>query len=384
MSNSPGLYVHVPFCSAICPYCDFAVTTGNETRRARFVEHLLTELELDTSVRPERFDTLYLGGGTPSMLSSDALERVLDASFLADHGRRFLEANPEDVTDVAAKRWVGLGFHTLSLGVQAFGDAALDFLGRRHTGAEARAAVDTAKRAGFDAISIDLIFGLPGQSVEDWRRELERAVACDPEHVSCYQLTIHEETAFGRRVRDGKLAPASDAQQADLFFESFRFLEDHGYVGYEVSNFSKGDRYRSQHNEKYWSHVPYVGVGPSAHSFDGRTRRWNHRSTKDWEQSLGEGRAPVDGWETLSEADLLLETVALRLRTRDGLDVAAVEERFGVDLVAANSGLVERLEAEGLMTRCGDRLCPTIRGLAVADGVAASFQLPEPRCQTPR
>ena len=209
MPAAAGLYVHVPFCSAICPYCDFSVLTGGPAARARFVERLVAEATL---VPPGSwaFDTVYLGGGTPSALTPDQLARVLAALrarfAVAADARVFLEANPEDATPAALAALRALGVDTLSLGVQSFDAAELAFLGRRHDPRQARAAVEAARTAGFETVSIDLIFGLPGQDEAAWLRTLKEAVRLAPDHVSCYQLTIHEGTPFGFRATRGQLA----------------------------------------------------------------------------------------------------------------------------------------------------------------------------------
>ena len=264
---APGLYLHVPFCSAICPYCDFSVLKAGVAARKRFVEHLIAEVPLAAREwkDPRPFDTVYFGGGTPSLLPAEDLERVLGAcrthlSFAAPW--IFLEANPEDVTPEACAAWRGLGVRTLSLGVQSFADDALHFLGRRHGAAQARAAVETAQAAGFDTVSVDLIFGLPGQAVDAWQRELATAVALGPGHLSCYQLTIHARTRFGIAAKRGRLSEMSEGQQAVLFELTHRFLAAAGYCAYEVSNFARGRDHESRHNRKYWDHTPYLGLGP--------------------------------------------------------------------------------------------------------------------------
>ena len=372
--SRPGLYVHVPFCSAICPYCDFAVVTGARDRRKRYVEHLLRELEARNELTG--FDTVYFGGGTPSLLDSDDLHRIRERASLAADECVFLEANPEDVTESSVARWRELGVSTLSLGIQSFDDDALSFLGRRHTASQAHAAIETARRAGFETLSIDLIFGLPDKSLRTWQRTLDHTLAHEPDHISCYQLTIHEKTLFGRKQREGKIREASNDAQAELLRETHRALAGAGYTGYEVSNFARGAEHRSKHNEKYWDHTPYLGIGPSAHSFDGRTRSWNTRSLLSWQKQIDSGASAIEGHESLDDDALLLETIMLRLRTRDGLDFDNVAERFHVDLLQCNRELVDRLCDEKLVELSGRCLRPTVEGLAVADSLATSFQIP--------
>ena len=380
-SLKPGLYVHVPFCSSICPYCDFAVLTGDRSRQERFVSHLLREIELaDEEIRG--FDTVYFGGGTPSFLYTEGLSEISNAiaqkGWLDPDCRWFLEANPEDVKPSSLSVWRELGIRTLSLGVQALDDEALPWLGRHHTVRDARRSVGLAREAGFDELSIDLIYGRPGQEVADWRKELEAAVTLEPDHLSCYQLTIHDRTLFGRRKREGEVMEASEDGQAELFRLTHELLADAGYEGYEVSNFARSEAHRSRHNQKYWYHTPYLGLGPSAHSFDGRSRFWNERSLFDWQKKIDRGERGVDGRETLSDEDFLLEAVMLRMRTKDGLDLTWVREQFGVDFLKANEELVAKLSGDGLLELDEGWLRPTLDGLAVADRLAVAFNVGTP------
>lgn len=382
MSESPGglagLYLHVPFCERVCPYCDFAVRTGGPTRRSRYVAHLLDEIELYADC-PLRFDTIYFGGGTPSSLQAGDLARILGAARrrlrFAERPRVFLEANPEHVTDRSAAAWRELGVNTLSLGVQSLDPGGLVFLGRSHRADDARRAVAMALDAGFDTVSIDLIYGLPGQSPDAWRRELDRALELGAHHFSCYQLTVHEKTRFGLLSRRGQLAELSLDEQAELLKLTHRHLNAAGLQGYEVAQFARGPEHRSRHNLKYWDHSPYLGLGPSAHSFHDRQRWWNIRRTDPWQERIRRGERPVEGSETLADEALTLESLMTGLRTYDGVDLERLRTRWGVDLLAANAELVERLRTDGLLRLDGASLVPTLDGLAVADGIAPLFEL---------
>lgn len=419
--GAPGLYLHIPFCSAICPYCDFSVLKAGVPARKRFVEHLVAEVPLAAAAwsDPRPFDTVYFGGGTPSLLPADDLQRVLDAcrahlalapaagpkAAAGSHGETpwtFLEANPEDVTTEACAAWRRLGVRTLSLGAQSFSDEALRFLGRRHGATQARAAVETAQAAGFDTVSVDLIFGLPGQTLEAWRRELEAAVALGPQHLSCYQLTVHARTRFGVAAKRGQLSELPEGEQAVLFELTHRFLADAGFHAYEVSNFARGGGHESRHNRKYWDHTPYLGLGPSAHSLavtdsdsnsnsdsnsgsaaPAARRFWNELRTPRWESRVAAGERPVEGEESLGAKALATEALMLGLRTTAGIDLDAFAARYGLDLLSANEALVDRLTGEGrLVLRSGPAggrwLLPTLSGLAVADGMAAAFEIPLP------
>jgi oxygen-independent coproporphyrinogen-3 oxidase len=385
---APGLYLHVPFCSSICPYCDFSVVLSASSGRERFAARLAEEVALAApSWRdPRPFDTVYFGGGTPSQLSADELARVVEACrerLALASPWIFLEANPEDVTHEACAAWRSLGVRTLSLGVQSFDDAALRFLGRHHDGRQARAAVETALAAGFDTVSLDLIYGLRGQSADALRKDLEAATSLGPQHVSCYQLTIHERTRFGLEAKHGRLTELPEEEQAVLFELTHRVLADAGLPAYEVSNFARGPEHQSRHNRKYWDHTPYLGLGPSAHSLSVEPgaparRWWNERATASWEKRVAVGERPVEADEVLSAMDLAEEALLLGLRTTAGIDLDAWRNRFGVDLLDANRVLVERLVDEGRLHVVARRLVPTVSGLAVADGLAAAFDLSLP------
>lgn len=395
-TGRPGLYLHVPFCSAICPYCDFAVTRGGAERRAAFVAAVVAEAELwregpDGSRggwEEGAFDTIYFGGGTPSMLSAGELARLLAALRehlpIAPDARISLEANPEDVSEGMLAGLRELGVTSLSLGVQSFDAAALKLLGRRHTPEEARRAVERSLAAGFETVSIDLIFGLPPgrrqrHGPEALARTLEETVALAPQHVSCYQLTFHAGTPFQRGLERGTIRELPEPEQADAYERVVATLGGAGYSPYEVSNFARAPEHESRHNRKYWDHTPYLGLGPSAHSFDGRRRWWNERGEEAWRERVERGERPVAGEEALSAGDLALEALMLGLRTARGVDLGRFRERFGLDLVARNRELIDRLAAEGLVvverTAEGERLRPTLWGFAVADGLPAGFEV---------
>lgn len=382
--SNPGLYLHVPFCSAICPYCDFAVLTGGPERRARFTEHLVAEIGMwaadPSGLEPFRgIDTVYFGGGTPSALTPEQLGWIVSTAKaslpVAPDPWIFLEANPEDVNLEKALAWRGLGVRTLSLGIQSFDASALAFLGRRHSAEQAMRSVEIGREAGFHTVALDLIYGLPGQTAEDWRRALETAVALQPDHISCYQLTIHEGTPFGFRLERGKLAEAPEEAQAELFLLTHSFLRDAGWPGYEVSNFARSPEHESRHNRKYWDHTPYLGLGPSAHSFSGMRRWWNERKIKPYEARIDAGKRPVADSEELRPEDLALEALMLGIRTAQGIDLERFRTRYGVDLLELNAERLSRLEEQGLLRVESARIVPTLEGLAIADSLARDFEV---------
>ncbi len=393
MTDAAGLYVHIPFCSAICPYCDFAVARGGAADRERFVEALLDEIDHSGSggrkgdwtgeaarFEAGRFDTVYFGGGTPSALGLEQLGRIrrrLVTTFEIDPEAEWtIEVNPEDAAAESLRGWRGLGFNRISLGVQALDDGALRFLGRRHDGGQARASVERAREAGFRSVAVDLIYSLPGFDADWWLRTLDEAAALGPDHLSCYELTIHDGTPFGRWRDAGRLRETGEDERAANFVATHRCLEELGYEGYEVSNFARRPADRSRHNRKYWNHTPYLGLGPSAHSFDGRCRWWNIAPWKRWSEVVEGGESPIGDVEELTDRELLLETVMMGLRQRSGIDGAALERRFGFDFGFRNARQIEAWARAGWLRISGRRLQPTLEGMARADRLAAEWELP--------
>ena len=373
-----GLYLHVPFCSAVCPYCDFAVQTGASTLHARYTDALCAEIGLWRGWSTP-IDTLYFGGGTPSLLPADQLARILDIASahlpLSADLQIYFEANPEDVTPASLADWKQLGVRFLSLGIQSFTDGELKRLGRRHSGAEAMIAVERALSAGFTTVSVDLMFGLPDHTRAEWEATLSTVADLGPQHVSCYQLTVHEGTTFYRWRERGKLVELDEDRQASLFEITHDYLGEHGYDAYEVSNFARSARHQSAHNRKYWSHAPYLGLGPSAHSFDGTRRWWNHTRLEEYFESVAGGHRPISDEERLGPEALALEALMLGLRTTEGIGYDAFANRYGVDLSGLNRRLLSDLIASSLAFDDSEHIRLTRRGLAVADGLAAKFRL---------
>ena len=376
--SGAGLYIHVPFCASVCPYCDFAVTIAGGERRGAWVAGVVREAEMYSDIGI-RFDTVYLGGGTPSSLEPGQLAQIVDGlRQCLDVDRQallFLEANPEDVSVSKASAWHDLGVHFVSLGVQSFDDADLRDLGRRHSAADARQAVEHLCEAGFQTVSIDLIYGLAGRQANHWRLQLESALGLGVDHLSCYQLTVHDETLLGRRVASGAARELGDPEMTELFFLTHELLADSGFEGYEVSNFASAPEHRSRHNQKYWDHTPYLGLGPSAHSFAGGRRWWNRRKLRLWQNAVSEGDTPVEGEERPSHEQLVLEALMLGFRTAAGVDLDRLRDRFGVGLLAENKNVVDRLCASGHIEVDGSRLRPTLAGFAIADTLARSFSV---------
>jgi len=371
-SKMPGLYLHVPFCQSKCGYCDFYSVT-DLALMDEWVEAVLAEMEMYRDGF-EAFDTIYFGGGTPSLLPARQIERILSHAektfHLFSHAEITLEANPGDLDRSHLSMLKRVGVNRIVLGIQSFDEAILTFLGRRHRAKEGYFAMLQAREAGFENVGLDLIYGIPGQDEASWRRTLEQALAFSPEHISCYELTLGAETPLGKRRKAGAFELPEETLQYDLFMKTAQCLEGAGYVQYEVSNFAKEPWTFSRHNQKYWDHTPYLGLGPSAHSFLGGKRWWNHRSLPRYLTDVKKGRPPVEGSETLTIEELRLEALFLGLRTRRGVDLERFRREYGYDLMGERGELLARLENEGLISIRDGLLVPTRAGMAVADRLA--------------
>jgi putative oxygen-independent coproporphyrinogen III oxidase len=319
------VYVHVPFCARRCAYCDFSIAVRREVPVGEFIRAIERELALRFSdAEPWPVDTLYLGGGTPSRLGGEGVARLMDALRshveLAPGAEITMEANPEDLSDDAARRWRVSGVNRISLGAQSFDDRVLTWMHRSHDAAAIGHAVHAARSAGFDNLSLDLIFSLPESLERSWERDVDRALGLEPEHLSLYGLTIEPHTPLGRWSARGDVAESPDDRYESEFLHANRTLVAAGFDHYEVSNFARPGL-RARHNSAYWSHVPYAGLGPSAHEFDGARRRWNAAPYADWARRLEQDRDPVEGSELLSLGDWTAEAVYLGLRASGGLSL---------------------------------------------------------------
>jgi putative oxygen-independent coproporphyrinogen III oxidase len=314
------LYLHVPFCARRCSYCDFAIAVRKRIPSDEYIAAIRSEVARQGEIGP--LQTVYLGGGTPSLLPSDAvatlLRHILGRTPPADAVEVTLEANPEDVTAGAARAWRSAGVNRVSLGAQSFDDRVLRWMHRSHDAARVSAAVQMLRCAGIDNISLDLIFALPPELDRDWRGDLDQALALEPAHLSLYGLTVEPRTPLARWVSRGATAPPDDERYAAEYLLAHERLAEAGYAFYEVSNAARAGR-RSRHNSAYWTSRPYLGLGPAAHSFDGRTRRWNLAPWEAYRRALADGGSPVESEETLTKDQRELEVLYLQLRTVEGL-----------------------------------------------------------------
>ena len=364
-----SIYVHAPFCARRCFYCDFAVTVDREGGHDAWLQAI--SMEWDRILReelfsfPEPLETLYVGGGTPSLLGTramDGLASVIGPRLLSHPGLEWTaEANPESFTPDVARAWRKAGVNRVSLGAQSFHEPSLRWMGRLHGSAGAAEAVGTARRAGFRNVSADLIFGLPGHLGRDWGDDLERALDLGVEHMSLYGLTVEPRTPLGRAVAGGRERVAAEGRYRDEYLEAVERLTGAGYLHYEVSSFALPGR-ESRHNEVYWSGRSYLGLGNGAHSFRKPLRRWNLRDWKEYSTSVAKGDSAIAGHEVLDRAALRLERIWLGLRARGGVSLASVPARA--------AAVTERWMRRDWARAEAGRLRLTVEGWLLLDALA--------------
>jgi oxygen-independent coproporphyrinogen-3 oxidase len=321
------LYVHVPFCARRCSYCDFSIAVRARTPIEEFVQSIRTELSRG-AVEGSVLDTVYLGGGTPSRLGgpgvAEVLSSVRDRASIAADAEITIEANPDDVNDVAVAQWVAAGVNRVSLGSQSFDDSVLEWMHRTHDSRQIAQAVKALRRGGISNLSLDLIFALPDTLKRSWERDLTLALDLEPAHVSLYGLTVEAHTPIARWRDRGAVVEGTEDAYEEEFLLAHESMTNAGFEHYEVSNFARPGK-ASRHNSAYWTGVPYAGVGPSSHSFDGTTRRWNVSAYSEWVRCLGHGEPSIAGEEILTQGNRDAEEVYLGLRTRNGLKVEETE-----------------------------------------------------------
>jgi len=370
--KTPGLYIHIPFCLSKCHYCDFYSLTSISAV-PDFLKALFKEMQMYRN-RFNPFDTLYIGGGTPSLLSPQQLRDILAGVEknldVTSDPEMTIETNPADLDRSSIASMREMGINRINIGIQSFDDKVLDFLSRRHSAKQAISAIEASRKAGFQNIGLDLIYGVPGQDMGSWLDTLKQAIAFSPEHLSCYQLTLAAKTPLGIRYQAGKFLMPREELQYEFFIKTTEFLEDFGYIHYEVSNFARGAKYASRHNQKYWDHSPYLGLGPSAHSFRDNRRWWNHRSLDQYLAAISAENLPVEDIEILTMEQRRLEALYLAFRTKKGVSLHDFKNQYQYDLFAEKKEILDKLREEGLISIQDGRLYPTQAGLAIADSLA--------------
>lgn len=375
-STAAGIYIHVPFCLAKCQYCDFySVTDLNSI--PDYVEALLAEVSRSRQ-RVPAVDSVYFGGGTPSMLAPQQIERILahlGSCFTMDPATEItLEINPGtvDPQKLAGYRWAGI--NRINIGLQSLNDQTLGFLGRIHTARQGTDTIGWARQSGFDNIGLDLIYGIPGQTVKQWRAELSALADLGVQHLSCYTLTLEPDTPLSVKIAKGMIKPLSETAVGALFSITRNLLSRLGYRQYEVSNYARISAsdttdYRSRHNRKYWTFAPYLGFGPAAHSFLDNRRWWNKRSLDAYLDAIKAGQSPSAEMESLSREQQIMEYIYLGLRQTAGIDTADYESRFDADFYRSHEPEVSRLKDEGLIEDIPRWIRATARGMRFLDQV---------------
>lgn len=373
--RAAGLYVHVPFCARKCAYCDFNSYAGMDELTEPYLEALRWEMhERAQGVR--RIPTIYVGGGTPSHLPEGSLENLLCQVFQVFDVDRdaevTVEANPADLDARRMRALRNAGVNRVSTGAQSFDDGALRFLGRRHDASQARQAVEIARAARFENVSIDLIYALPGQSPEKWRGTLEEVIALSPDHISAYSLTIERGTPLGDLVERGLVAPTDNDTEAEMYEIARGMLEAGGYEHYEISNFARPG-FSCRHNQNYWRNGDYLGVGAGAHSYLNGVRWWNVKHPEEYVRMARGGALPVAGAERLSRDEQLMESLVLALRTREGVVVEAFEQRFGRELWQSHRNRIMGAVENGPLCIRDGRLALVREAFVIADAVCEAL-----------
>ncbi|MEO7988277.1 MAG: radical SAM family heme chaperone HemW [Chryseolinea sp.] len=370
-----GLYLHIPFCKQACHYCDFHFST-NQEKKSEIIHAFVREIELQKDyLNDEPINTIYFGGGTPSLLSSEELRSLMNAIqkyfSVSPSSEITLEANPDDLTKEKLLLLKESGINRLSIGIQSFDDEVLQFLNRAHDSMAAENCVELARKAGFDNISIDLIYAIPNQNHRAWAKNIERGLDLKPNHISSYSLTIEEKTAFGRWAASGKLKVMNDEFAAAQLITLVDKLEENGFEQYEVSNFALPG-FQSQHNSSYWKQQKYLGIGPSAHSYNGLSRQFNISNNHLYLKSIEKNSVPAT-LEVLTQVEMINDYLLTTLRTSWGANLTTLEKDFSFNLMHDHKSYINSLVTKGLAQIENGNLILTKPGKLFADKIASDL-----------
>ncbi len=394
-----GLYIHIPFCKSRCIYCGFYSTTRLEQRQ-KYVDALCKEMILRRDYRSEgvkelrsfdnteatnnlstcqlvnlstKINTIYLGGGTPSQLSIAQLEQLFiyinKVYSIGDDAEVTMECNPDDITDDYAQAISRLPINRVSMGVQTFDDNRLRFLHRRHSSENVYNAVERLRQAGFKNISIDLMYGFPNQTVDEWRLDIEKAISLNVEHISAYSLMFEEGTPLFKMLESKKIKEADEEQSLEMFNSLIDTLTAAGYEHYEISNFAKPG-FRSRHNSSYWQGIPYIGIGAAAHSYDIKTRQWNISDIDEYIKSIDKGIIPME-YEPINDDTRYNDTITTALRTAEGIDMTSLSTKHRDHCLAS----AETYITQGLLELKNNRLRISRKGIFVSDMIMSDLML---------
>jgi len=374
-----GIYIHIPFCRKRCHYCDFFKST-DFSQKARLLAGLKKELESRASeMASDKINTIYLGGGTPSVLLIDELKDLINTIHqnyqVSPEAEVTMEANPDDLSQAKLSAIRQIGFNRLSMGIQSFIESDLKLMNRRHGVMQAIQSVKWAKKAGFSNISIDLIYGLPNQNLEEWERNVRIAVELDVQHISAYNLTYHEGTVFYEQLKKGILNELPDELSLQQFELLIRILKEAGFEHYEISNFCKPGLY-SQHNSSYWKSRKYLGIGPSAHSYDLQSRSWNVSSISKYLHGL-ENDEPYSETEILTEQDRYNDYIITGIRTIWGVSEDFVQSEFSSKYFAHFQKSREKYLQSGHLSCTSGKVSLSTEGLFISDQITTDFMVVE-------
>ena len=369
-----GIYVHIPFCRQACHYCNFHFSTSLKYK-SELVSALTKELIMRKDyIQGATIETIYLGGGTPSLLEEKELNVIMETLHkqykISQEVETTLEANPDDLTVDKLRQLKSSGINRLSIGIQSFHEVDLKWMNRSHNAAQARNSIVEARNLGFENLSIDLIFGCPTTTEENWQENLDLVSELDIPHISCYGLTIEEKTALAHQVKTQSGSLPKEESNAQQFLLTMNHLESQGYEQYEISNYAKNQLY-SRHNTNYWKQVPYLGIGPSAHSFDGKSRQWTQPNNSQYIKNVNEGRLPSDS-EVLSSKDLYNEYVLTHLRTIWGCNTNSIKSNH-TNYVEHFRTEVSPLIQQGLILQSDNQYTLTTEGKFIADKITAQL-----------
>lgn len=365
-----GIYIHIPYCKQACHYCDFHFST-NRKNEQEMIQAICREVELQAAYLKDTVETIYFGGGTPSLVSEEGLSSILrsihDHFEVASDYELTLEANPDDLIASKLDALKGVGVNRLSIGIQTFNNEKLKQINRAHTKNEAIKSIQRAQSLGYDNLSIDLMYALPGESMEIWKSDLEIATQLGVPHISIYGLTIEDKTVFGHLSKKGLLQEVSEEIAADQYRYVINYLKDRGFDHYEVSNFGKPG-YHSRHNHAYWKGQHYLGLGPGAHSYNGTSRQYNVKNNALYLKALESSHVPYK-LETLSKEQVCDEYLLTSLRTASGIDLNQLAEEYGYELVEKKGTVVEQLKNKNLVSIKGNKLALTDEGFLMTDEI---------------
>lgn len=370
-----GIYIHIPFCKKVCYYCDFHFTVSLKWKD-RLIDSLIREIEIRKDyLDVNTIDTIYFGGGTPSILTQNEIDRILNQInryfTISQHAEITLEANPDDLTPSYLKKLERLGFNRLSIGVQSFIDADLKWMNRRHNANQAENCIRMSQDAGFTNLNLDLIYGLPGLSMDGWKQNLEKFISLDIPHLSAYHLTIEPKTVFGHFKKKGLLREINEQDSIGHYNILLEKMKQEGYEHYEISNFCKNNKY-SQHNTLYWKQGKYIGFGPSAHSFNGHSRQWNISVNNAYCDAIDSGKNYFET-EQLSTAERFNDYLLTGLRTTWGIDKSIIAGYFGELMLIYFEKELKKFYGSGFIIENGTNVSLTDAGMFVSNKIISDL-----------